>query len=598
MSKIKTLQVFVIYLALSTPAVFGGSAPDSTLCEITFIRQIIEQQWLESKGIEEYGKRIDILVKIADLMWTIDAKTSHEYFAEAYQAAQNRFQEQERQKNEGRNLAAMGPDYRFEVIRGIAKRDPEWAKRLSEIILAGIEKDDVSASENRGGLPANIEVQKILNIAAGNAKDNPELALGLARRVMRYSLTANWYFGLFAIAKENQRLADTIYGEVLALHDSGDVNRFLYLSAYPFSRNQIFGIEKYSLGTSVPPVFSPDPQFKRRFLTAFLRRALQLSPESTSRSGLTGTPDNVVAFTALIEFEPIVAAQFPDLAQILSQAKIHVSSIVGNDALEAAKKRGESDINSHKPFERQLKDVEKADSEGRLTDIFIFNLITSAKTEEDFALAETWLDKIKEGSAREGAVNYFYFMRSKLAITENRIDQARKYAGKVVTIQHQAILLLDIAAALYDEPSRRNETWDTLLEIDKMANKTSDSVEKAQVYFALAGMYGRFEQTRYQAFVSLSDAIRTTNNLEKVNLFSSTQTQKIIGKDYSFYASYSIPGFDINRVFHDLSVKNLEDTLSQAGRFTDRYYRSLALLAAVKDCAANSKKRSPRKTAS
>ena len=167
------------------------------------------------------------------------------------------------------------------------------------------------------------------------------------------------------------------------------------------------------------------------------------------------------------------------MLQAVWRAKIHANSLNSNHVLGEAHKRDEFGRNSSKSFEAKLKDIENADEEGKLTDRDIVNLITSAKAENEFAVAEKWLDKIKESSAREGAENYFYFQRSKLATKENRFSDAKRYAERVNTIQHRAVLLLAIAEAHLINTSSQQEMAELLLEVDKVANKSPDSLEKA-----------------------------------------------------------------------------------------------------------------------
>ena len=132
-------------------------------------------------------------------------------------------------------------DHRFMVIEAIAKRDAQWAKRLSEAVLKKFNEDQ--EKDKRNNFDRDAEVQKLLGIASGAAKDNPQLAQALARRVISYPLTNTWYFNLYQMAGNNQPLADSLYAEVLNFHAETNVYRLLYLSAYPFGRERVFGVE-------------------------------------------------------------------------------------------------------------------------------------------------------------------------------------------------------------------------------------------------------------------------------------------------------------------------------------------------------------------
>jgi hypothetical protein len=185
------------------------------------------------------------------------------------------------------------------VIKAVAKRDSDWAKRLSEAVLKEFDED--KEKDKRDGFNKDREVGELMRIATESAKDNPALALTLARRVMRYPLTNSWYFSLYRMAENNQALADQIYGEALAGYADAEVFRLLYLSAYPFARERIFGIESSSLGSSVPANLSPNPNLQRQFILALIRRVSKLTPESTGKSLQTSTPESAVAVIAMNE---------------------------------------------------------------------------------------------------------------------------------------------------------------------------------------------------------------------------------------------------------------------------------------------------------
>lgn len=562
-------------------------------CDGLLAGQIVEQQAAESKAIEETDRRLDVLIRIADFLWIQNEPSARGHFAEAYQIAQDRFREREVERTKEKKVTFSKPDFRFKVINAIIKHDSEWAKRLSNNILKEFDEKQKTDSTGPNDALSESEVEQILNVAAANAKDNPELALSLARRVMRYPLTASWYFNLYIMAGGNQQLADTVYSELLNVHADAQVYRLLFLSAYPFGRDRIFGIEKYSLGMDVPAKFSPNFQLKIQFLNTLIRRVLTLTPENTSESLHTHTPETAIALFAMTEIEPLVTQQFPDLVPAVWRAKIHANSIIPNNVLDEANTRNDFGQNLSKSFDAKLKDIEDADEHGKLTDRDIINLITSAKAEKEFAAAGKWLDRIREGSTREGAENYFYFQRSKLAAQENRFTEARRYADRVNTLQHRAVLLLAIAEARLTDPSSQQEIVELLLEVDKAANKSPNSLEKAQVYLTLASQYAKFDQ--FSAYNSLSNAIRTANKLNNPNLFATSQIQEIVGKKFSYFITYEVPGFDMNKVFHQISQKDFQGALMQARSFSDKYFIALATLAVVKNCREKESKRAKKR---
>ena len=581
-------RYFWIFLFLILFAAFTISAQTTEKkpvkqCNAQLARQIVEQQVDFSKTLGETSQRVNVLIRVADFLWTSDQESARRYFAEAFQIAQDRFREKGFEKKESKGMYMPQPDYRFDVIKAVAKRDSEWAKKLSETVLKEFDED--KEKDKRDNFNKDREVSELLRVATESAKDNPALALTLVRRVMRYPLTNSWYFTLYRMAENNQALADQVYGEALVNYADAEVFRFLYLSAYPFARERIFGVESSSLGSNVPANLSPNPNFQRQFILAFIRRVSKLTPESTDKSLQTSTPESAVAVIAMNEIETVVLQQFPDLMPAFSQSKIHANSVVTNEIMEAANKRNESGKNFAKSFAEKLKELEKSDADGKLTDFQIVQLITSAKKEEDFKAAERWLDKITEESPRESAKNYFYFQRSKLASKENRFDDVEKYAEKIGKVELRAVVYFDIAEAKQKNSTTKLESLESLSTIYKMAQKSPDTIEKAQVLLGLAFMYEKVDH--FNALDAVSAAIKTANKLENPNLFTSFMSQQIVGKDYASYIGYEVPGFDLNKTFYEISQKDFQAAISQAESFTDKYLRTLAVLASVKDCEKN-----------
>ncbi len=169
-----------------------------------------------------------------------------------------------------------------------------------------------------------------------------------------------------------------------------------------------------------------------------------------------------------------------------------------------------------------------------------------------------------------------------MASKENRFEDAQKYADKISKIELRAVVYFDMAEAKQKNPTTRIESLDSLLEIYKMAQKSPDTIEKAQVLLGLAFMYEKVDH--FNALDAISASIKTANKLENPNLFTSFMRQQIIGKDYGSYIGYEVPGFDINKTFYEISQKDFQGAISQAESFTDKYLRTLAVLASVKDC--------------
>ncbi|MGI8848666.1 MAG: hypothetical protein ACR2HT_00680 [Pyrinomonadaceae bacterium] len=552
-------------------------------CNANLVRQLVEQQAVESKSMADTDKRIKVLIRVADFLWVTDEETARRYFAEAFQVAREKSREKYVEKSSGSPfLGVQKPNYPFEVIRAVAKRDAEWTKKLTETALKDSEEIIKQEKEKADSVARDPNISEITGLAISLAEQNPAAALYFARRAMRAPLQGNWFYALYQIAGKNRQLADQIYAELINTYTNAEVSRLLYLSAYPFARERIMGVEKYQMGAWMPENFTPNVNLQKQFLNVFLRRVMTLTPESASLKINSNSPQTAFAVMALNEIEPMVAQQFPEFAEPFQKAKATAQALASPEVQEIVKNREDSQKSFSRTFAERMEDLEKADEEGKLTDMPIVNLVTNAKKEEDFEIAETWLNKIRDEKVRETATNYFYFSRSKLATKENRFDDARKHAEKVSKIEHRAVLYFDVAEARLKEPTTRINSLDTLFEVYQMAQKAPETVEKAQVLLGLAYMYEKIDHSN--ALDTLSNSIKTANKLENPDLFTSFMSHQIIGKDFAVFIGYDVPGFNISETFGEISKADFQNSVQQAEGFTDKYLRTLAILASVKDC--------------
>lgn len=593
-NKLKFMKHFALLFFLFYISAFSVSAQtakngDLKQCDALFAKQLVEQQAAESKSVAETDKRINILLKSAEFLWKSDGETARRYFAEAFQVAEDRFAEKGNEPLITGNMILRRIDYRFEVIRTIGKYDAEWAKKLSEKILDKT-KEDKEKTDSRN---EQDEAKNTRDLAVSLAESNPSAALYFARRAMRYPLLRDWYFTLNRIAEKNQPLADQIYTELLNNYPGAPISDLVHLSAYPFGNTKVFGVAKVFMFGNVPENFTPNQNLQKQFLQMFLRRVISLNAETSDQMlypySNVGFTESAFAKSALSDIEPIVAQKFPELNALFRQAQTNVNALISAEQQNSLKKMDDKQKDfGVKTFDDRIKELEKADSEGVLEDGMIVNLVISAKKEEDFKKLETWLDKIKDEELREGAVSYFYFNRSKLAVKEKRYLEAEKHADRLNRIELKAVLYFDIADAKFKEPNTKFDSLNALAEVSKLAEKSPDSVEKAQVLLGMAYIYEKIDH--FNAIDSLSKAIKTANNLESPNLLSGVVSQRVASKDFGgYYINYAVPGFDINKTFTEISKNDFQGALSQANSFSDKYLRTLAILAIVKDCGKKEK---------
>lgn len=575
-----------------TPAV------DSPACNDEFARFLVDQQVSESRTVDQTDKRIRILIRAAEFIWRYEQPIARTYFTEAFKVANDNFKEKGFEKIEQKGRTQILPDHRFEVIRAIASKDPEWAKKLIEQVLKEYEK---SAADRKDQLDRARELQDILRVAQEVMKTNPELSRALFRRAMSYPPDFHWFYILYSIAEDNRPFSDDLYGELLNAYANATPRRLLFLSGYPFASGRALGPEKNSFMSSVPESVTPNRQFQQRFIEIYIRRAISFAsnPENLNLPPEEGRlPEAVFLISALNDIEPTVVQYFPNLLQAHSEAKARVNGMLTEQMRKDLDAREKQSEQSGRGFDERLKNVEEADGEGKLTDQMIVGLIIGGelqKTEEQFKKIEPWLEKIQQESTRTETNNYYWFIRAKLAVKEYRLADAETFSRKVPEVESRAIVFLDIAEAQLKNVNDSASVYSTLRDVGRLAEQSETSVEKARVLLALTNQYIKVNPVF--AMQELSDAVGVINRLENPNEVMNTSIpRQIRGKNFAFSTSFSLPGHNVEGTFKAISKDNFEMSLSNAKSLADKYLRTLAVLAVAQNCVDKIKKPAPKAT--
>ncbi len=589
----KTASHLLISTLILTLAVFAQDtepATDEHVCNDDFAKLLVDQQVSESRSVAETDKRVRILTKSADFLWKFDQPQARGYFTEAYKVATERFKEKgfERTQYGRGNISVQHPDYRFEVLRAIARHDAAWARKLTDELLKEMEADAANRKEGDKGQ----EINSLMGIALENIKTNPQLSWYLYRRLMREAVDYQWYWALFSVAGKDAAFAEALYSELLVSHANATPRRVLYLSAYPFARDRMIGYEKNQYIANIPEGLVPKPQLQGRFLDLMLRRSDAFASDPANFNlppGDSWRPaEGVYIVSALQELQPIVIQSFPSLLARLNMALSKAMGMLTEADRKKISDRDNQRSDFSRSFEERIAELEKADEEGKLTDAMILRaLIGGLKTEEQFQIFEPWLDKITDAEGRAGSVNYFWFIRAQLATKEKRFADAQKYAAKVPEVEHQAILWFEIAEKQLADINDSATAYQTLADVSKIARRAEDSLGKARVLLGLANLYEKLNHGF--AISELSDAVSVINKVKDADLQSSYLLRYIQVKDMSFGASFSTPGYDLETTFSSLSKTDYSLPLSNAKAIDDKYYRTLAVIAIARNCINRSK---------
>lgn len=578
-----------ILLACSLSPSAQVASTDSTACNPKMAQMLVEQQVAESKSVTARPKRIKILLRSADFLWPLDQPTARGYFIEAFTNAKEHFADKGFEKA---NLKSSGssttftllPDLRSDVIRAVAKRDPELAKKFTDEVLAEAEK-----AAERDEIDKTREQDDLLRLAAELAATNPELSRQLFRRLMRKPLTQIWFYSLNTVAKSNQAMGDSLYAEVLQNYRNEKPKRLLYLSAYPFGAATIFGLDRSSFSSTPDAGFAPNPGLQRSFLSTFFARvnSFTSNPEELNQPPEKyAQPEVINMVTALRQIEPIVIERFPDMLDRFTAARAQAESALTAEMRKDIENLEKGASGRGRTFEERIKELEEADGRGTLTDSMIaqFTFAGRLKTEDQFKAFEPWVAKIKDEKLRADVNSYFWFLRTQLATKEKRFAEAEKMAAKVPELDHRAILLFEIARIQLDSTNDASSAFDTLNGVSKLTRSAPNSVAKAQILFRLVHFYGGVNHS--VALDELAEAVRVVNQLQEPDLFQSVIYRRIESKDIVSMAGLPLPGNNLEGMFTEIGKKDFEMALANARAFNDKYFRTISVIAIARNCVA------------
>ena len=96
---------------------------------------MINQQIDLTKAFKNPIQRIAVLIRAADMLWPYDQERARATFTDAFELATENEKENEHKGPRSLILRLQIPDQRYVVIRAVTKRDPAWAKELTQQML-------------------------------------------------------------------------------------------------------------------------------------------------------------------------------------------------------------------------------------------------------------------------------------------------------------------------------------------------------------------------------------------------------------------------------------------------------------------------------
>jgi hypothetical protein len=580
------MKFVIILLFAISPSVIAQSTPqsatNSALCTQESAVQIIHEQIAAAKTLDDPGQRITILLRGADLLWVHQREKSRATFAEAFDLARQNYKvEADVPKRAGRGLLVDAPDWRYVVIRAIAKRDPRWAGTLRDQLLKE-QRDNRNES-----LPTNVvddlrTSQRLLETAMSLVHEDTNTAVGFAGASLR--LPANYFLTafLFKLAEKDQVAADEFYRRALAYSET-PLREFLYLAAYPFGLGTT-GDTPVTGSYAVPGKFVPNASLQTLFAQALAARSQRVLvsgvDEQDNYNGLSGI-GHIAEVIAIVE--PLIGSQAPTLRSQLSQTRAQLLNTLSPE-LQAELARGE--INTHsdaQTFAERLATIDKQQNADKRDELLVTLLLNAGPIEPLNNVSEA-ASKITDDSVRSQVMDWVYFNRTQKALNDKNFDEAARLSSRVQELDQRAYLYSNLAKALALRPETQVAARELLEQIITTAEKAPNTIVTARAFLAAANLYLKFDADR--AVSVLAQAIRSMNNLKSPDFGDPFLIRKIEGRNFARYAAYKTVNFDPESAFREFASINVESAFAQASGVADKALRGQILLSLADVCAA------------
>jgi hypothetical protein len=566
------------------PVGAGNQEPKpSSVCKRDEALDVIQQQIDASKLIDDDGKRIAVMVRAADLLWAYRQERARAALKEAFDLATRNYKEKGDAPTQSGHLIVQGIDQRYLVIGVIAKRDPAWARKLSDEILE-VEAREAEEKASRDFEQDARTAEKLLSAASALISSDQPSALRFARASLRYPATMFLPLFLYHLAEINGVAADEFYAEALAAYSNVSMERFLYLSSYPFGNSGDVGEMPMYTGYDVPRSFTPRPALQRLFVQILLRRAQQMIETPVVNSpGAGRLSDSGQMWLALTRLGPQINRSLPDLAEPARQAGENIFAMFSQTDQQRVTKTVTEQ--PRKSFDEMIEDAERQrDPSIREAMLAIAVMHNSENETLDHVVGAA--DKIDDMGLRAQILSWLYFERTQKAIKDKNFAEARRLAGKVVELDQRAYLFLKIAEELIKRTRSDSEARELLEEVLNAAAKAPDTEVKARALLGVAYLYTKIEANR--SIAVLGEAVKVINHIVAPDFSSDHAGRKIEGKAFGSYADLHTPGFNPENGFREVGKVDFEGAQNLAANFVDKPLRAMTMMALAEWCLQNS----------
>ena len=563
----------------------------SPLCKRDNALVMIKQQVDLSNTINSAIRRIDVLVRAADLLWPYDNEKARTVFADAFEIAIENEKAKEAEGPRSVFVWMQSPDQRYFVIRAVAKRDPVWAKKLMQQIIR-LDTDDVNAPSNRDSFNNVLTGQKLLDSAHQLVSTDSNAALDLAGAGLNYPASFMLTRFLYRLAEVNQQAADQFYAQALSSYGDKPMREFLYLQAYPFGLSESPDTPAFA-SYVVPINFVPNRSLQSRFVQVLLRRAQQVLEvpldEADTYRNIYGirTPGTVHLLQTLIRTEAQVRNSFPDFLAPLAQARENILVSLSVESQKTLLQPGrEISTKPKQTFDEQIELAQKQSNVNDRDELIAMAVLSDASDKQGLASVIQAIDKITDSNLRVSLLEWLYFRRAATAVKDKQLEEAERLASRVDGQAQRAYLHTEIAKALLNKRETQTQARELLEEAIAEANKAGKTIFAARTLLTASNLYAKIDLSRGMSV--LTNAVNFINHMEAPDFSADDQTLvKTVGrkgKPGNYLLRFFMPGLDPESAFREMAKLDFDTTLYQSNALTDKFQRAISTLSLTGLC--------------
>ena len=562
-----------------------------TNCKRKDALTIIEQQVDSTKTFNDDARRVEVLIRAADILWPYQEENARKAYAESFALAKSHFKEKgDRTEQEGK-LPIGKPDLRYSVISSVARHDAKWSKKLAAELLK--EQEEAASNSTKDAQDAQRTGERLLTVATSVLPSDEAASLSFARSSLKYPATMFLAQYLYALSMRNKSAADQLYQEALAVHANAAMERLLYLSAYPFGKNRDAGDMPGYMLYQVPPDFTPNQNLQRQFVQTVLARVQRFIANPSDVTPGTRVSDPEEMWLALTRLNGQIQQTLPDLAPAVEVARNNVAARLSQESQRDLQNKVGRDNRPARTFDEQVESALKNPNVDVRDQQLASAVINSSKDEKvDDVLSV--IGKISDSNIHQPLLNWFFFDRSQRTLKGQKFDDASKFAARVEELDQRAFLYSQIAEEALKQDADQTRAREMLEDIVDAAAKAPNTTVKVRALLAVASLYTKIDMNR--AVAVMAEAIDSVNRMENPDFSRQFVIRKIEGKTFGMYASIATPGYRPETALAEIAAVDFDNMLSQASRFNDKFLRAITTLAIVERCLKSVPSRSQKVT--